>query len=130
MPLKKNPLTPSTKSFLITLRLTTPASAADAWIDTIILGSGIATLIVSNSKINDTMEIFEALKKSGILLKDANVIVENESREQKKSRFIGMLLGTLVASLKVNLLASKGEIAMSQGLAVIRACEGAIRQDF
>ena len=31
------------------------------------------------------MEIFEALKKSGILLKDANVIVENESREQKKA---------------------------------------------
>ena len=85
MPLKKNALTPSTKSFLITLRLTTPASAADAWIDTIILGSGIVTLIVSNLKINDTMEIFEALKKSGILLKDANVIVENESREQKKA---------------------------------------------
>ena len=41
-----------------------------------------------------------------------------------------MLLGTLVASLIVNLLASKGEIAMSQGLAVIRAREGAIKQDF
>ena len=44
-----------------------------------------------------------------------------------KKGFLGMLLGTLGASLLWNLLAGKGAIATSQGWGTIRAREGKIR---
>ena len=46
--------------------------------------------------------------------------------KNKKGGFLSILLGTLGASLLVNILAGKGAIATSQGRGVNRAGEGAI----
>ena len=87
---------------------------------------------------NDIMKIVKSLEKSGLLIKGVNQTIKNESKEQK-GRFLGMLLGTLGASLLGNLLTGKGVIATSQGReanmtgrGTIRAGEGTIRagQDF
>ena len=55
----------------------------------------------------------------GILIKDISKTIKDESKEQK-DWFLGMLLGTLGASLLGNLLTGKG---------VIRAGEGKVKQD-
>ena len=47
-----------------------------------------------------------SLEDSGILLKDVTKAIESETKEQK-GRFLGMLLGTLGASLLGNILAGK-----------------------
>ena len=65
----KNALQPLVKSVLITLGLTTTASAADAWIHTKILGFGASgirtmTLIISNNETEDIMKIFKSLEDS------------------------------------------------------------------
>ena len=52
---------------------------------------------------NDIMKIIVALENSGILLKGVSKTIENETREQKGG-FLGMLLGTLGASLLGNVL--------------------------
>ena len=87
---------------------------------------------------NDIMKIVKSLEKSGLLIKGVSQTIKNESKEQK-GRFLGMLLGTLGASLLGNLLTGKGVIATSQGReanmtgrGTIRAGEGTIRagQDF
>ena len=49
------------------------------------------------------MKIIEALENSGILLKGVSKTIENETKEQREG-FLGMLLGTLGASLLVKLL--------------------------
>ena len=69
LPLIKNVIKPLVKSVLIHLGLTAAASAADAGIHKKILGSGSATLIISNEEINDIMKIIQALEDSNILLK-------------------------------------------------------------
>ena len=58
-------------------------------------------------------------------------MLAKELKENKiiKKGFLGMLLGTLGASLLWNLLAGKGAIATSQGWGTIRAREGKIRSD-
>ena len=80
---------------------------------------------------NDIIKIVKSLEESGLLIKRINQTVQNEAKEQKGG-FLGMLLGTLGASLLGNLLASKGAIATSQGWGTVRAGEGTIRtgQDF
>ena len=77
------------------------------------LGSGNTTLIILNEEIYDNMKIIKSLKKSVLLIKAVNE-TKNEAKEQKGG-FFRMLLGTLGASLLVNLLTGKGAIAMSQG---------------
>ena len=58
------------KSVLIPLRLTAPASAADAGIHKKILGSGHnTTLIISNDEMKDILKIIKSLEDSEILLK-------------------------------------------------------------
>ena len=71
---------------------------------------------------NDIMKIIKSLEESGSLIKGVTETIKNEAKEQKGG-FLGMLLGTLGASLLGNLLTSKG---------TIRADEGTIRagQDF
>ena len=69
--------------------------------------SGTATLIVSNTEMNDMIKIVQALEDSNILLKGVTKAIKNETKEQK-GRFLGMLLGTLGASLLRNILAGKG----------------------
>ena len=48
-------------------------------------------------------------------MKGVSQTIKNEAREQK-GRFLGMLLGTLGATLLGNLLTGKGPIATSQEL--------------
>ena len=68
------------------------------------------------------MKIDKSLKESRLLIKSVSEIIKNEAKEQKGG-FLGMLLGTLGASLLGNLLRGKGKT---------RAGEGTIRagQDF
>ena len=56
---------------------------------------------------NDIMKIVQALEDSNILLKGITKTIENETKEQKGG-FLGMLLGTLGASLLRNMLTGKG----------------------
>ena len=56
---------------------------------------------------NDTMKIVKSLEESGLSMKDVRKTIENEAKEQKGG-FLGMLLGTLGASLLGNLLTSTG----------------------
>ena len=64
LPLIKNVIKSLAKSVLISLGLTAAASAADAGIHKKILGSGTATLIISNEEMNDVMRIVQALEDS------------------------------------------------------------------
>ena len=72
-------------------------------------GSGFTTLIISNEEMNDIMKIVKSLEDSGLLIKDIREVIKNAAKEQKEE-FIGMLLGTLGASLLGNLLTGKGTI--------------------
>ena len=64
LPLIKNVIKPLAKSVLISLGFTAAASAADAGVHKKILGSGTATLIISNEEMNNVMRIFQALEDS------------------------------------------------------------------
>ena len=81
---------------------------------------------------NDIMKRVSSLEESVLLIKGVSKI-KNEAKEQK-GRFLGMLLGTLGASLLEHLLRGNGTIAMNKGLkgnmpghGTIRADEGTIR---
>ena len=101
-------------------------------------GSGNTTLIISNEEINDIMKIVKSLEESGLLIKGVSETIKNKAKEQK-GEFLGMLLGTLGASVLGNLLAGKRVIPTSQGRktnmpgrGTIKAGEGTVRagQDF
>ena len=79
-----------------------------------ILGSGNTTLIISNEELNEIMKIIRALENSNILLKGITKTIINETKEQK-GEFLGMLLGTLGASLLGNLLTGKGIVRAGSG---------------
>ena len=81
-------------------------------------GSGFTTLITSNEEVNDIMKIVMFLEESGLLKKGVGKTIKNEAKEQKRG-FLGMLLGTLGASLLGNLLT--GTIRLGEG--TIRAGE-------
>ena len=100
--------------------MTASASAIDAGIQRKIHGSGITTLIIHNSynnlithirtlneEMNDVMKIFQALQDYNILLKGITKTVENETKG-REGGFLGILLGTLRASLLGNMLAENG----------------------
>ena len=76
---------------------------------------------------NDIMKIVQALEDSNILLKGVTKTIENETREQKGG-FLSMLLGTLGASLLVNLLSGKEIVRAgsgnNKGKGVVRAGTG------
>ena len=72
------------------------------------------------------MKIDKSLEESRLLIKSMSEIIKNEAKDQKGG-FLGMLLGTLGASLLGNLLTGKGAIAASQGGGTIRAGEETIR---
>ena len=129
LPLMKNVITPLAKSVLIPLGLTAAASAADAGIHKKILVSGNnTTLIISNKDMDDLIKIVKSLEDSGLLLKGITESVQNEIKEQKGG-FLGMLLGTLGASLLGNLLTGKGVNKKGNGIhrtgeRIVRAGEG------
>ena len=64
------------------------------------------------------MKIIKSLEESGLLTKGVSETIKHEAKEQKGG-FLGMLLGTLGASLLRNLLAGKGTIRAGEG--IIRA---------
>ena len=63
------------------------------------------------------MKIIKSLKKSALLIKGVTETIKNEAKEPKGG-FLGILLGTLSATLLGNMLAGKG---------VMRTGEGTIR---
>ena len=101
VPLVKNVLTPQ--------GITAANSAIDAGIQKKINSSGTTTLLISNEEMNDIMKIVKALKDSNILLKGVTKTIKNETKERKQG-FLGILLGTLGASLLLNMLAEKGTV--------------------
>ena len=109
------------KNVLEKLGLTAAMSAIDGSIQKKIHGSGVK-LIIEQEDMNDIMKIIEALENSGILLKGASKTTENETKEQRGG-FLGMLLGTLGASLLGNLLKG-GEGVMRGGDGIVRAGDG------
>ena len=118
LPLAKNGLAP--------LGLTAAMSAIDGIIQKKIHGSGIK-LIIEQEYMNDIMKIIEALENTSILLKGVSKTIENETKEQREG-FLGMLLGTLGASLLGNLLTG-GKGIMRAGDGIVRAGDGIVRAD-
>ena len=74
-----------------------------------ILGFGTTTLIISNDEMEEIMKIVKSPEDSGLLSKGVRKTIQNEAKEQK-GRFLGMLLGTLGASLLGNMLIGEGII--------------------
>ena len=105
---------PNAKNILASLGITAAVSAIDAGIQKKIRGSGTTTLIISNEKMNDIIKIVQALEDFNILLKGITKTIENETNEQKGG-FLGMLLGTLGASLLGNMLTGKGMLRAGYG---------------
>ena len=98
MPLAKNVLAP--------LGLSAAMSAIDGSIKKEMLGSGATTLIISNEEMNDILKIVKSLENSDVLFKGVSETIQHEAKEQRGG-FLGMLLGTLGASLLGDVL-SKG----------------------
>ena len=76
-------------------------------------GSGTTTVIISNEEMNDIMKIVKSLVESGLWINDVSESNENETKEQK-GKFLGMLKGTLGASLLRNLFLGKGSIGVGE----------------
>ena len=110
----KNVVKPLAKSDLVPLILTAAASATDAAIHQKMFGFGLTTLIISNEEINDLWKIIKSLEESDLLIEGVSETIKNEAIEQK-GQFLGMLLGTLSASLLRNLLTGKGTIRADEG---------------
>ena len=60
------------------------------------------------------MKIVKPLKDSALLIKGVSETIKNKAKEQNGG-FLGMLLGTLGASLLENLLTGKGIIKADKG---------------
>ena len=111
-------LKPLAKSVLIRLGLTAVASATDTSIYKKMFGSGVTTLTILNEEMNDIMKIIKSLEESGLLIKGISQKMKNVAKEQDRG-FLGMLLGTLGASLLGNLSTGKGTVRA--GKSTIRA---------
>ena len=103
---------PLAKNILAPLGITAAASVIAAGSQKKIHGSGTTTLIISNEEMNDIMKIVQALEDSNIILKGITKTIKNETKEQG---FLGMLLGTLGASLLGNMLTGKGILRSGYG---------------
>ena len=112
---------PLAKNVLAPLGISAAMSAIDGSIKKKMLGSGTATLIISNDEMDDILKIVKSLEDSNVLLKGVSETIQHEAKEQRGG-FLSMLLGTLGASLLGDIL-SKG----LSGKGVIRAGEGTIR---
>ena len=109
-----NVLKPLAKSVLIPLGLTAAAAATDAAIHEKIFRSGVTIIIISNEEMNHIMKIVKSPKESGLLIIGVSETIKNEAKQQKGG-FLGMLLGTLGASLLGNLLTGKDTIRAGKG---------------
>ena len=99
---------------LALLGITAAVSAIDAEIQKKIHGSGTTTLIISNEETNDISKIVQALEDSNTLLKGMSKTIKNQTKEQIGG-FLGILLGTLGASLLGNILTGKGLLIVGYG---------------
>ena len=107
--------TPLAKNILAPLGITGAASATGAGIQKkIFQNSGRTALIIINEEMNDIIKIVQAPENYNILLNRVTKTIKNETREQKAG-FLGMLLGTLGASLLGNMLAGKGIVRAGYG---------------
>ena len=77
-------------------------------------GLVLQTLVISNEEMEDVIEIVKSFEESGLLIKGVSETIKSEAKEQKRG-FLGMLLGTLGASLLGNLLTGKGTIRAGEG---------------
>ena len=84
------------------------------------------SLVISNDKLKDLIEVVKSLEDSGSLLKGVSKTIQNEAKEQKVG-FLSMIVGTLGASLLGNILAGKeinrageGAIGKRQGRGIVR----------
>ena len=118
---------PLVKNVLASLGLTAAMSAIDGGIQKKIHVSGVK-LIIEQKDMKDIMKIVKALENFGILLKGVNKTIKNETKKQRGG-FLSMLLGTLGASLLVNLLkGGKGSVASrAKGEGIMRTGEGIVR---
>ena len=114
---------PLAKNILAKLGITAAASAMDSGIQKKAHGSETTTLIISNEEMNDITKIVHTLEDSNILLKAVTKTIKNETKEQK-GEFLGMLLGTLGASLLENVLAAKGIVRAGSGKGIVRGGSG------
>ena len=114
---------PLAKNILAKLGITAAASAMDSGIQKKAHGSETTTLIISNEEMNDITKIVHTLEDSNILLKAVTKTIKNETKEQK-GEFLGMLLGTLGASLLENMLAAKGIVRAGSGKGIVRGGSG------
>ena len=76
-------------------------------------GSGNMKLIISNKGMNDIMKIIKSLQESDLLIKDVSEEIKNEAKEEKGG-LLGMLLGTLGATLLGKVLIRKGTIRVGE----------------
>ena len=114
---------PLAKNILAKLGITAAASAMDSGIQKKAHGSETTTLIISNEEMNDITKIVHTLEDFNILLKAVTKTIKNETKEQK-GEFLGMLLGTLGASLLENMLAAKGIVRAGSGKGIVRGGSG------
>ena len=78
LPLIKNVLTALAESVLVPLGLMDTSSVTGTAIEKKDFGSGMTTLIFSNGDLNDIMKTIKSHEDSGLLIKRATEIVENE----------------------------------------------------
>ena len=112
LPLMKNVLTTSAKTFLKPLGLTA-ASIAGASIQKKTFGSVTTTLAVLNKEVEDILKIVKSLEKARLQIKNIAKIIKNNTKEHRDG-FLSTLIGSLGADLLGNMLADKGVIAESQ----------------
>ena len=86
-----------------------------------LLSSFYLKLIISNEEMNDIMKIVQAPEDSNIFLKGVSKTIKNETKEQ--GVFLGMLLGTLWASLLGD-TAGKGIVRVDSGKRIVTAGYG------
>ena len=113
LPLMQNVLTPLAKSILLKLELTTTASATDAAIHKKTYGSGMTTLIISNTEMDIIMKIVKSFEESSLLVKCISETTIKEAKEIRV-RFRSMLVGILAANLLGNMLAGKAVISADE----------------
>ena len=121
-PLMKVPVTLA-KNILAPLGITAVASAIDAGIQKKIHGSGTKNLIIPNKKNERHDANYSNPWRFNIFHERVTKKFENKTKKQKGG-FLGMLLGTLGASLLGNMLARKGIVRAGFGKVIVRAGSG------
>ena len=77
----------------------------------------------------DIIKVVKSLEDSGLLLQGVTETVQNQVNKQK-GRFLGMLLGTLGASLLGNLLIGRGIYRVGKSRGINRAGEWIVRAGY